>query len=105
VRVTHRRLAVLRYLTGVSSAVPDGQIFTEKEMLKKIDKHMTVTEILNIDPMISNILAAHGMTCLFCGAAVNESLEDACRVHGFDDDYVDIMVEQINDFIGSPENG
>ncbi len=68
--------------------------------MKKIDKNMTVTEILQIDPMISNILAGHGMSCLFCGAAVSESLADACAVHGFDESYVDDIVDQINDFIG-----
>ena len=68
--------------------------------MKKIDKNMTVTEILQIDPMISNILAGHGMSCLFCGAAVSESLADACAVHGFDEGYVDDLVDQFNDFIG-----
>lgn len=71
--------------------------------MKKIDKNMTVTEILQIDPLISNILAGHGMACLFCGAAVQESLADACMVHGFDADYVDNLVDQINDFIGADE--
>ncbi|MGI6055654.1 MAG: DUF1858 domain-containing protein [Bilifractor sp.] len=69
----------------------------------KINKDMTVTEILNVDPMISNILAGHGMSCLFCGAAVNETLEQACLVHGIGQDQVDLMVAQINDFIGGPE--
>ena len=69
----------------------------------KINKNMTVTEILNVDPMISNILAGHGMSCLFCGAAVNETLEQACYVHGLDAEQVDLMVAQINDFIGGPE--
>ncbi len=69
----------------------------------KINKDMTVTEILNVDPMISNILAGHGMSCLFCGAAVNETLEQACLVHGIGEDQVDLMVAQINDFIGGPE--
>lgn len=64
---------------------------------------MTVTDILKIDPMISNILAGHGMTCLFCGAAMYESLADACAVHGFDEEYVDDLVDQINDFIGIDE--
>ena len=70
----------------------------------KINKNMTVTEILNVDPMISNILTGHGMSCLFCGAAVHETLEQACRVHGIPSDQVDLMVAQINDFIGGPEN-
>jgi hybrid cluster-associated redox disulfide protein len=71
--------------------------------MKKIDKHMTVTEILAVDPIIANILSGQGMNCLFCGAAVNETLEEACLVHGIEGERIDLLVTQINDFLGVPE--
>ncbi|MCC6095078.1 MAG: DUF1858 domain-containing protein [Eubacterium sp.] len=70
----------------------------------KITKDMTVTELLSVDPMISNILAGHGMSCLFCGAAIHETLEQACYVHGISGEQVDQMVAQINDFLSGPED-
>ncbi len=48
----------------------------------KIRKDMTITEILQIDPMIANILVGQGMHCITCEAAYGETLEEACAVHG-----------------------
>ena len=64
----------------------------------KIRKDMTITEILQIDPMIANILMGQGMHCITCEAAYGETLEEACMVHGLD---ADILEAQINDFLAS----
>lgn len=69
----------------------------------KITKDMIITDILAVDPMIANILTGQGMHCLFCGAAENETLEEACMVHGISGEQVDLMVAQINDFLGDME--
>jgi hybrid cluster-associated redox disulfide protein len=67
----------------------------------KIRKDMTITEILQIDPMIANILMGQGMHCITCEAAYGETLEEACAVHGFDEEGVNALVEQLNDFIAT----
>ena len=67
--------------------------------MQTITKDMTVMEIVNMDPYMSNILMGMGMHCIFCGAAEGESLEEACYVHGIPDSGIDMLVEQINDFL------
>ncbi len=67
--------------------------------MRTITKDMTITEVLNVDPMIANILTGQGMHCLFCGAASGESLEQACAVHGIEEEQMNLMIAQINDFL------
>ena len=68
---------------------------------REIRKDMTIGEILQIEPMIANILMGHGMHCITCGAAVGETLQEAGYVHGFEDDFIDTMVDQINEFLSA----
>ena len=46
---------------------------------------------------IAPILMRAGMHCLGCPSSQMESLEEAAMVHGLD---VDVLVNQINDFLG-----
>ena len=59
----------------------------------KIDKTMKINEILELAPEKADLLLEAGMHCLGCMAAAEETLEEACMVHGID---VDELVEQLN---------
>ena len=58
--------------------------------MAKVSKDMLIGQLLQIDANIAPILMRAGMHCL-------ESLEEAAMVHGLD---VDVLVNQINDFLG-----
>ncbi len=59
----------------------------------KIEKTMKINEILDIAPEKADLLLEAGMHCLGCMAAAEETLEEACMVHGID---VDELVEELN---------
>ena len=63
----------------------------------QISKSTTIGELLNIYPDAAPILMEIGMHCLGCPSSQMESLEEAAMVHGMD---VDVLVQQINDFLG-----
>ena len=63
----------------------------------EVTKDMLIGEILKKDQTIAAILMASGMHCVGCPASQGESLEEAAMVHGMD---VDVLVQQINDFLG-----
>ena len=65
----------------------------------KINKNMTIAELMTVDPMIPNILVREGMHCVTCGAAPGETLEQAGGVHGMTDDQINNLVDRINDFL------
>ncbi len=62
--------------------------------MAKITKDTLIGEALQIDmEKIAPILMEMGMHCLGCPASQNESIADACMVHGVD---ADEIVEKIN---------
>ena len=65
--------------------------------MAKVSKDMLIGQLLQIDANITPILMRAGMHCLGCPSSQMESLEEAAMVHGLD---VDVLVNQINDFLG-----
>lgn len=65
--------------------------------MAKVAKDMLIGQLLQIDANIAPILMRAGMHCLGCPSSQMESLEEAAMVHGLD---VDVLVNQINDFLG-----
>ena len=65
--------------------------------MAKVSKDMLIGQLLQIDANIAPLLMRAGMHCLGCPSSQMESLEEAAMVHGLD---VDVLVNQINDFLG-----
>jgi len=65
--------------------------------MAQVNKSTMIGELLQIDQNIAPILLNIGMHCLGCPSSQMESLEEAAMVHGLD---VDVLVNQINDFLG-----
>ena len=65
-------------------------------MEAKVNKKMSIGEVLRIDRMTATIFMQYGMHCLGCPHATAESLEDAGAVHGID---VDALVNDLNKFL------
>ncbi len=57
------------------------------------NKNTKIGEILEVAPEKAEILLQAGMHCLGCPASQEETLEEACSVHGID---VEELVEQLN---------
>ena len=65
-------------------------------MEAKVNKKMSIGEVLRIDRMTAPIFMQYGMHCLGCPHATAESLEDAGAVHGID---VNALVNDLNKFL------
>ena len=48
----------------------------------KVTKNTTMGELLQHDPDTAQILLQYGMHCVGCPSHANETLEEACAVHG-----------------------
>lgn len=59
----------------------------------KFSKDTKIGEILEVAPEKAEILLSAGMHCLGCPASQEETLEEACVVHGID---VESLVEELN---------
>jgi hydroxylamine reductase len=58
-----------------------------------IDKDLKIGELLEKYPEKTNVLLDAGMHCIGCPASLNETLEEACLVHGID---VEELVKELN---------
>ncbi len=59
-----------------------------------IEKTTKIGELLKEAPEKASILLEAGMHCLGCPASQEETLEEACDVHGID---VEEILEKLND--------
>lgn len=59
----------------------------------KIEKTTKIGELLEIAPEKAEILLNAGMHCLGCPASQEETIEEACDVHGID---VEEIIAKLN---------
>ena len=59
----------------------------------KIEKTTKIGDLLDANPEKADVLLEAGMHCLGCPASQEETLEEACAVHGID---IDELVEKLN---------
>lgn len=64
--------------------------------MKKMNKKMSIGEILEICPEAGEIMAKYGMGCIGCSMAQMESLEEGARGHGISNGILTEMVKKIN---------
>lgn len=62
-------------------------------IIMKIEKTTKIGELLEMAPEKAEILLNAGMHCLGCPASQEETIEEACMVHGID---VEEIIEQLN---------
>lgn len=55
-------------------------------MAEKINRQMSIVEIVQTYPDTVPVFQNYGMGCLGCVAAQFETLEEGCLVHGIDPD-------------------
>lgn len=60
---------------------------------------MIVQEILTLCPDAYGIMAEYGLHCSSCSIGGMESLGDGCAMHGFDDETIDALIDDLNESI------
>lgn len=70
-------------------------------MAVKIEKATIIGDVLDLAPQAAPLFMAIGMHCLGCPSSRNETVEEACAVHGVD---TDAFLAQVNRFIEAYES-
>ena len=73
------------------------------EALQSITKDWIIAEIVLQYPQCTEVLAEWGLHCYACSIGTVETLEEGCFGHGFSEEDLDSMLEDINDAIGNNE--
>lgn len=61
-------------------------------------KDMSIIDALQVHPKAREIFRSHGMGCLSCMGAENESIEAGANMHGID---VDLLLKELNKLLES----
>ncbi len=61
-----------------------------------IGKSMPIQEIVTLMPEAKNILAEYGLHCFSCAGSEYEALGEGCKGHGFSDEEIDELVDDLN---------
>ncbi len=61
-----------------------------------ITKDMLIADIVQHFPDAADVMQAHGLHCLGCDVNLYESLEQGAKGHGFSDDKISEIVQDIN---------
>ena len=69
--------------------------------MKQATKQNTIGEILEMNSEVAALFLGHGMFCISCPSAQNESLEEACMVPNID---ADELLDLINKFLAAEED-
>ena len=59
-----------------------------------IKKDMTISEVLNLNENLKDVLMGFGMHCFTCPCALAETLEEAAEVHEID---INLLLEKLNE--------
>ena len=70
---------------------------------KKINKEMTIGEVVVKFPEAIPIMIKYGLHCVGCHVAAYETVEQGAAAHGMDEEQVNKMLEDMNKAIGNKE--
>jgi hybrid cluster-associated redox disulfide protein len=65
----------------------------------RIHKHMSVAEIVGLLPEAESVLGEYGLHCFNCSANMSETLEEGYLSHGFAENELPDLVEDLNDLL------
>src|SRR5690242_2810576 len=71
----------------------------KKVPLPSIHPGMTVAEILALVPEAQPVLSTYGLHCFDCSFNVSETLEDGYLSHGYPEEEIELLVNDLNDVL------
>lgn len=62
----------------------------------KITRKTKLSKLVQKKPESVEILFEAGLSCIGCPMAMQETLEDGCKAHGFSEKKIDELIERLN---------
>lgn len=69
----------------------------------KIDKNISIEELVEEVPQSVHYLMQQGIKCVACGEPIWGTLEDAAREKGFSDGQINQFVKELQEFADNPD--
>lgn len=75
------------------------------EQKQSIKKDMLLMEVVEKHPESAAILMGYGLHCVGCHFSDIDTLEAGAKLHGMDNETIEMMVKDINEVIGPVKEG
>ncbi len=72
-------------------------------MPPKIDRDIQIGELVMNYPQSVEVLFQYGFHCIGCGLSAYETLSQGAAAHGFDDETIDRIIEEIKKAVKDAE--
>ena len=61
-----------------------------------ISKDMKVADVIERHPELAVVLAGYGLSCVGCGLSGVDTLESGAKLHGMDEETIEMMIKDSN---------
>ncbi|HLC76127.1 MAG TPA: DUF1858 domain-containing protein [Candidatus Peribacterales bacterium] len=78
---------------------PHKRVASTKKSEVVVTADWTVAEIVGQYPQVTEVLAEYGLHCFGCAASGLESIAEGCRGHGFSEEDILLLIDDLNDAI------
>ena len=85
----------------VSKRPPKRRAQKDESVEQVVTEQWTVSEIVTQYPQATEVMAEYGLHCFGCAASGIETLGEGCQGHGFSEEDIENLVEDINHVIVS----
>jgi hybrid cluster-associated redox disulfide protein len=65
----------------------------------KVTRNTIIADVLEKFPDAGMIFFEKGLHCVGCAASSFETIEQGCKVHGFSDEEIDKLIDELNEVI------
>lgn len=90
---------MIKEVLDESADVIDHASMPSKKPSPGIRRNMPILEIVTLIPEAKKVLAEYGLHCFSCAGSEFETLDEGCRSHGFPDDEIDELVDDLNQML------
>ena len=66
-----------------------------------VNRETKMHEVVAVCPKTVDIMTEYGLRCFSCTDCGVESLQDGCMLHGFDEEAIEALIDDLNDAIRS----
>ena len=78
----------------------------QEQSKSEITKEIPINDLINNHPDVIPVLMGYGLHCVGCSFASHDTLETGARMHGMNEEEVEMMIKDVNTTIKAiEENG
>ena len=68
----------------------------QEQSKSEITKEIPINDLINNHPDVIPVLMGYGLHCVGCSFASHDTLETGARMHGMNEEEVEMMIKDVN---------